>query len=213
MEHVTKHPSGCWHWTGHIDPRTGYGNIATGSRRDGTRRTELVHRFVYEVRHGQLPRRGEPGHVQVDHECHNRSKTCQGGPTCLHRRCVNPAHLAAKPAKENGAASEHSTASLNRAKTHCTVCQTELVEPNIYRAPNGARKCKPCAKRRSAESKARRAQVRGPVALGRPRGETCKYDHELSGDNLYVAPNGMRGCRTCRRDRARAHYLRSVGQA
>lgn len=33
----------------------------------------------------------------------------------------------------------------------------------------------------------------------------CKYGHPLSGDNLYVTPQGRRGCRTCiqRREKAR----------
>ena len=34
----------------------------------------------------------------------------------------------------------------------------------------------------------------------------CKNGHELSGDNLYVMPNGNRSCRTCRRENVKAFY-------
>ncbi len=31
----------------------------------------------------------------------------------------------------------------------------------------------------------------------------CKYGHPLSGDNLYICPQGKRGCKTCRREAVR----------
>lgn len=31
----------------------------------------------------------------------------------------------------------------------------------------------------------------------------CKHGHPLSGDNLYVTPNGRRNCKTCRREAVR----------
>lgn len=123
--------------------RNGYPHV-TISRRD-----HLAHRVAYERHHGvQLPKRGEPGHRQVDHECHNRSKSCPGGPTCLHRRCVNPEHLTLATAKENSEASDRTPAHRNRRKTHCSNGH-EFTPENTYEQvrKNGttvSRSCKKC---------------------------------------------------------------------
>ena len=37
----------------------------------------------------------------VDHLCHSYTRHCQGGPSCPHRRCVNPAHLEVVTPTEN----------------------------------------------------------------------------------------------------------------
>lgn len=58
--------------------------------------------------------------------------------------------------------------------------------------------------RRGAPSQDRNAYKGHPAG---PR-EECKYGHPMSGDNLYVAPSGMRGCRTCVRRRSRAYQAR-----
>lgn len=45
--------------------------------------------------------------------------------------------------------------------------------------------------------------------FGRPQQVACLMGHELSGDNLYVAPtSGQRGCRACSRARSRRYYYR-----
>lgn len=36
----------------------------------------------------------------------------------------------------------------------------------------------------------------------------CPYGHPLSGENLYVAPSGKRGCKTCNRERHREYWQR-----
>jgi hypothetical protein len=37
----------------------------------------------------------------------------------------------------------------------------------------------------------------------------CKYGHELSGDNLYLSPKGLRGCRQCRSKYAIASHSKN----
>src|SRR5580692_10040186 len=49
---------------------------------------------------------------------------------------------------------------------------------------------------------AHRYDLHFPLASSRPSWIShflCSHGHELKGDNLYVAPNGKRHCRTCER--------------
>lgn len=63
----------------------GYGRF-----RDGKNRW-LTHRLTALIWFGEIP-----NGLVVDHQCHNEAShqgLCNGGRTCRHRRCVNPAHL------------------------------------------------------------------------------------------------------------------------
>lgn len=165
MSHVSKSRNGCWHWTAHVTKR-GYGQCYVGSRTDGTRRSVLAHRWAYERHHGvQLPGPKESDYRQVDHECHNRSKSCRGGPTCMHRRCVNPAHLVLATPKENTEASEHTPAHRNRRKTHCPQGH-EYTPQNTYTQvrANGTTVSRSCRRCQIAKSTARRRRQRAAVA-------------------------------------------------
>ena len=73
---------GCWEWTGPLYEDTGYGHspASTGD--------QLAHRAFYKRYVGPIP-----DGLDLDHQCHNRSRDCAGGATCRHRRCVNPADL------------------------------------------------------------------------------------------------------------------------
>lgn len=129
----------CWPWTGYVN-EDGYGRIRIGKgNRTG------VHRFSYELANGPLAE-----DLTVDHECHNSDKTCNGGRSCAHRRCVNPAHLAGKLLVENVESSTHTVVSINRAKTHCP-----NGHPYDYVKASGSRWCSICQKRAQRESKTR----------------------------------------------------------
>ena len=84
--------TGCWLWTGYIDTK-GYGR-AHHPHRYGFPSIG-AHRLVYELLVGPIP----PG-LHLDHTCHDAT-VCPGGPTCPHRRCVNPAHLFLGTAKDS----------------------------------------------------------------------------------------------------------------
>ena len=91
FSHVRKEPGGCWVWTAQID-RDGYGAFGNGAGKHVG-----PHRWAYE--HFVKP---IPDGLQIDHLCHTRERlTCPGGRRCLHRRCVNPAHLEPVPQKIN----------------------------------------------------------------------------------------------------------------
>jgi hypothetical protein len=87
--------SGCWVWTGYVRSN-GYGEFQMQGR------LWKAHRWAYEHWREPIP----PG-LEPDHECHNRDLSCSGGPTCRHRRCVNPGHMEAKTPRENQRAGRH----------------------------------------------------------------------------------------------------------
>lgn len=71
----------CWLWIGRVNGQ-GYGVINV----NGTPRS--AHRVVYELMVAPIP-----NGLTADHICHDPG-VCTGGSSCIHRRCVNPSHLA-----------------------------------------------------------------------------------------------------------------------
>jgi hypothetical protein len=67
----------CWLWPGTISA-SGYPACA-------------AYRHVWVRFNGPIPTRAGR-RLNVDHRCHSESD-CRSGSDCLHRRCVNPAHL------------------------------------------------------------------------------------------------------------------------
>jgi hypothetical protein len=91
----------CWTWEG-ATTSMGYGHVNAGPGAPNV----LVHRLMHELFIGPIP-----DDLEVDHLCHNADKGCAGGTRCLHRRCVNPAHLEAVTQSVNakrGRTGEHS---------------------------------------------------------------------------------------------------------
>lgn len=75
------HPTGCWPWLGNLNDQ-GYGTFSANKRKI------RAHRFAFEQIVGPIT-----DGLVLDHMCHNADLRCKGGPTCWHRRCVNPAHM------------------------------------------------------------------------------------------------------------------------
>jgi len=187
---VRRSTNGCWRWTSRVDAQ-GYGQFSV-SHRD----TQRAYRWAYHVLVAPLTaKRGEPGHLQVDHECHNRSKSCAGGPGCLHRRCVNPAHLRAVVAKTNVLAGKGRAAVFAKA-THC-LNGHEFTAANTYRDQDGHRSCRRCRIDQSRENRRVKARARGPIPHYQSFKTHCPRGHLYSGENLYVAPDGSRKCKAC----------------
>lgn len=167
---------GCWYWTGSISPK-GYGRASLpGNKGTG------AHRLVVRQSGASLPD-GAP----LDHQCHNRDTACAGGPTCLHRRCVNPDHLETATPRENVCRGKSAPA-LNLAKETCP-----KGHEYDHTDSRGWRKCSKCE--RATENAKRRA-------AGIPERKTwepeCSRGHEFTPENTRWY-KGYRVCKTCER--------------
>jgi len=80
----------CWVWT--AATHSGYGAFHTPATATRPQRRIAAHRWSYQHHHDPIP----GGHqvVQLCHLADALMLGCGGGPTCGHRLCVNPAHLA-----------------------------------------------------------------------------------------------------------------------
>lgn len=134
-------PDACWPYTGAINSH-GYGNFYLEGRYLG------AHRAAWLLLVGPISEG-----LEVDHDCHNRSR-CAGGPRCLHRRCVNwENHLQLATHRDNDLAGRGQSAK-NVLKTHCPA-DHEYTSENTY-WHGGRRFCRKC----HAESERRRRSTR-----------------------------------------------------
>ncbi len=131
-------PNECWPWIPTVNDQ-GYATFHIGSRETGY--PHPAHAVAYEFIVGPIPKG-----LHIDHLCHTNSD-CEGGPTCLHRRCVNPAHLEAVPPGVNTLRGNGPTAK-NARKTHC-LRGHPFDEENTYITPKGYRSCRACARIRA----------------------------------------------------------------
>ena len=133
-----------WVWTGGLND-AGYGQISVGSRTDGSKRPERVHRLVWELLIGPIP-----SGLHVAHPDHDADPDCPGGRFCEHRRVVGP------PGERTvlQTQAENKTAGARR-RTHFR-CGHELTKANTYVWPDGGRSCRTC---RSRKRRAYRAEM------------------------------------------------------
>jgi hypothetical protein len=74
--------TGCHVWQDHLVRGYGQFRVQRGQQTS-------AHRYAYEQTVGPIP-----ADLVLDHICHPVDGSCPGGESCLHRRCVNPDHLA-----------------------------------------------------------------------------------------------------------------------
>lgn len=125
--------TGCWNWQ--RPNQQGYGVIRYGTK------VRQAHRLAYETLVGPITEQ------TLDHECHNRDSSCPGGTGCLHRSCVNPAHLVPKSHVENIRASRHTWAGSLDVRERCR--NGHLWSENTMRPPSRkGRTCRACFRNR-----------------------------------------------------------------
>lgn len=139
---------GCWQWQ--ANTIKGYGQFFFPDT------PRQAHRVAYEDLVGPIPEG-----LTLDHLCHNADPTCNAGPLCLHRSCVNPAHLEPVPSGTNTLRGRSLTA-VNARKTHC-INGHPLSGDNLYIAPSsGERQCVTCKR----ETTIRRRRAAGIPVRG-----------------------------------------------
>jgi hypothetical protein len=150
----------CFIFNGHKDKR-GYGRVA--GLTPGPK-TLTAHKVSYEKWNGPAP----PGTV-IDHECHNKAahnRLCAGGNSCIHRACINPAHLRAVTPIENNSASPHTAkgrsptglGAVNRAKTHCPQGHSYSGD-NLRIGSKGERLCVACSRAQNKKAYQKRVKA------------------------------------------------------
>lgn len=145
---LERQSNGCLYFTGRINEQ-GYGCLMIHDTH------WYAHRASYELFVGPIP-----SGMVIDHLCHNHDRACAGGPSCLHRRCVEPSHLEvtthATNLKRGRKPPEPPNATRNRDKTHCPRGHPYAGE-NLYRPPGtNHRMCVLCMRASKARQKASR---------------------------------------------------------
>lgn len=138
LQRVSGEGEGCWLMSGSSNPG-GYPQIWLDGRLVKASRVALVAHL----------RRDLGSDMHASHKCHDAAVArgeCVGG-RCIHRRCVNPAHLVEETRLENLRAGGGSTA-LNAAKTECV--HGHPLQESI----NGRRECRQCSRDRAERSAA-----------------------------------------------------------
>ncbi len=125
--------NGCWLWTAALSNH-GHGRFML----DG--QCKSTHRLAYEWLVGPIP-----DGLVLDHQCHNNDPTCWAGNDCLHRRCVNPAHLEATTQQINNLRGHN-----NGAKTHCPQGHPYDAANTWVNEKTGHRFCLACRNARNA---------------------------------------------------------------
>ena len=135
----TRNPVQCWLWEGARNPN-GYGVVQSGGKGSGM---AYVHRVIYEALVDAIA-----ADQQVDHICHTQAVArgeCVGGRDCLHRICVNPAHLEAVTQQEN-LLRGNTLPGANARKTRCP--QRHLYDEGNTYLYKGNRQCRTCRRER-----------------------------------------------------------------
>ena len=136
IDRIEPQDSGCWWYPAEVNYK-GYAQTRIGWP---TTKSALVHRLSWMYYKGDIPE----GMV-IDHLCHIPSE-CEGGNTCVHRRCVNPDHLTLVTEAENS----HKSVRVLDYKTHCK--NGHSLENNLYTYKSGSlvrRACHTCKKEQS----------------------------------------------------------------
>ncbi len=139
--------TGCWLYTGGLS-KAGYGVISIGSKTNGSRKSVLVHRWLYKQLVGPVPDELELDHVKA-----------RG---CVGPICVNPDHLEPVTHSENIKRGRITGCVLfQRGKTHCPKGH-EYAGENLMRY-GGKRACRTCKNFLKREARARRKMNDSPL--------------------------------------------------
>lgn len=135
----------CWPWIPN-PTRNGYGSFGLrGIQMEAGRKIVKIgaHRMAFILANGREPE------GSVDHECHNRDTSCEGGWSCPHRRCCNPAHLSDVSQRANLLRTANTIPGRFAQRTHCA--NNHEFTPENTRWYRGYRDCRACGRERQAK--------------------------------------------------------------
>lgn len=136
INRIEPQESGCW-WYPAVTSNKGYATTRIGWP---VTKSMSVHKLSWIYYKGDIP----DGMV-IDHLCHDPAE-CEGGNNCVHRRCVNPDHLALVSEAENSKKSVR----VFEFRTHCV--NGHLLDETLGATSNGKRYCTACNKEQKKES-------------------------------------------------------------
>lgn len=119
IENISINEGGCWLWHGNKN-RAGYGEVSIRNNR------WMVHRYIYTVFIGEIPK--------GMHACHY----------CDVRNCINPSHLWLGTHKQNMADCRAKGRYYYANLTHCKRGHAFTPENTQYKKPGHLRGCKAC---------------------------------------------------------------------
>ncbi len=141
---VDRQPNGCWHWTGTLFVKTGYGQFHLWDSATKTSTLSLAHRVSHELHIGPIPEG-----LVIDH-------------LCRVRHCVNPDHLEAVSQRTNmlrGVAPAAIAVRENRcARGHEFTPENTIVRNRDGRTKRDCRECTRARDRARNKTPHRRAQ-------------------------------------------------------
>lgn len=200
-EKIEVSPDGCWRWTTGLSPQ-GYGAFKVKGATIG------AHRLSHLLFRGPIP-----AGLHVDHQCHTwaiERKECEGGPSCLHRRCVNPSHLKAMTPREN-TLSSLSWAAGHAKRTTC-VNGHSLEGDTLYLRPAGGRACYQCHRDLDRRQRREKAEQEGRTVRPLPADRThCPQGHPYDEANTGRSRN-QRVCKTCVAKSSREYQARKKAE-
>lgn len=177
----------CWNWTG--TTQQGYG-VFSITNEDGTRNHYKVHRIVYELLRGEIPKG-----LVIDH----LKEFCKG-----NRACCNPWHLEPVTNAENIRRGD--VGKKERERTECPHGHTYDELNTIYTTTKSGkikRGCRICrnafhARKRGNLEYAKELIEGTKIPTDPKKREACPKGHLYDEDNTIHRKGGGRGCRTCR---------------
>ena len=132
IDRIEPQANGCW-WYPALPNKTGYAATRIGWP---VTKSEKIYRLSWTFYKGDIPEG-----MTIDHLCHD-PKVCKEGNACLHRRCVNPDHLALVSQSDNS----KKTSRMLSNMTHCVNGHSLENNIRIYKTNNQMRKvCKTCS--------------------------------------------------------------------
>jgi HNH endonuclease len=129
INRIQPQENGCWHYPA-VTSAKGYAITRIGWP---VTKGAFIHRLSWIYYKGDIPE-----NMVLDHLCHD-TKTCAGGNSCVHRRCVNPNHLQLVTLAKNS----QNTSRLLKNKTHCI--HGHALENNIYKYGKNRQSCLTCS--------------------------------------------------------------------